>query len=278
MRLVATPDPDRREDSAPPPVRGRRRAQVLAAVQYVVVMGGAAWLLWRGAAAMQYEWQWARVPELLMAGGRPGPLLLGLFATLRISVLAMGLAAVLGVGLALANLSASWSAVRLSAALIGLVRNTPLIVQVSLFYFVIAPVFGIDRFWSGVASLALFESVFIAHIVRSGLLAVPVGQWEAGMALGLGRGVLLRRVVLPQMLRLMLPPLTNTAVSLVKDSAIVSVIALFELTTAGRNAISDTYMSFEIWLTVAALYLALTFAMSLAARALERRLARPYQT
>jgi polar amino acid transport system permease protein len=104
------------------------------------------------------------------------------------------------------------------------------------------------------------------------VLAVPRGQWEAARAVGLGVAVALWRVVLPQALSLMVPPLTGVLVNLVKHSAIVSVIAVADLATEGRNLISDTLMSFEVWLTVAALYLAVTIPLSMAAQALEGRL------
>jgi polar amino acid transport system permease protein len=186
------------------------------------------------------------------------------------------LSLLVSVALALARLSSSWTATWFAAVIVSVARNTPLIVQVSMFYFVLAPVLGIGRFWSGVSSLVLFESAFLSEIVRSGILSVPSGQWEAGAALGLPGPAVLARVVAPQAVRTMLPALTNAAISIIKDTSIVSVIALYELTTAGRNAISDTYMSFEIWLTVAAIYLALTVSLSLLAARLEKRLSRPF--
>lgn len=227
---------------------------------------------------MQYEWQWSRVLPYLVRSGADGlslgPIANGLLETIRISAIATILAVTIGTFLAIAKLSSSWSATRFAAAVIGLVRNTPLIVQISMSYFILAPILGINRFWTGILALAIFEAAFVSEIIRSGILAVPAGQWEAAAALGMGRKTTLRRIVMPQAIRIMLPPLTSAAISLVKDSSIVSVIALFELTTAGRDAISETYMSFEIWLTISAIYLILTFTLSMLARGLERRLAR----
>jgi polar amino acid transport system permease protein len=252
------------------------RRQVLARLQAGLVLALLVYAIYAGASAMPYEWQWSRVPQFLFVvdeqGFRWGTLSIGFAQTIWISLLALLLAAAFGLLLALLRLSASWSGRAIATGVIETVRTTPLIVQISMFYFVLAPIFGIDRFWTGVLSLALFESAFIAEIIRSGLLAVPVSQWEAGTSLGLRRAQIYRHIALPQAVRIMLPPLTGAAISLIKDSAIVSVIALFELTTAGRDAISLTYMSFEIWLTVAAIYLALTFSLSVAARSFERRL------
>jgi polar amino acid transport system permease protein len=257
-----------------------RRRVLVGLAQYFLVAGGAIWLVYRGGAAMQYTWQWDRVWPFILTNGpdgvAPGRLSIGLFETLRISAIAALLALTLGFLLALGRLSSSWSATRISGAVVGLIRNTPLIVQISMFYFVLAPIIGVSRFWTGVLSLSLFEAAFQSEIIRAGILAVPVGQWEAGMAMGLSRFRILRHIVLPQAFRIMLPPMTSAAISLVKNSSIVSVIALFELTTAGRNAISDTYMSFEIWLTVAAIYLVLTLILSGIAQQAERRMSRPY--
>lgn len=283
--MTATFDVDQIAETGRPQVpaavvwQGRRRiASALA--QYLLVVGGLVWLVYRGGASMQYDWQWSRVLPYLVShtdsGWTAGRLTLGLFETLRISALAAVMALSFGLALAVARLSSSWSLVRLAGAVVSLVRNTPLIVQISMFYFVLAPILGISRFWTGVFSLALFESAFVSEIIRSGILAIPVSQWEAAMALGLPRLGVLRLVVLPQALRIMLPPLTSAAISLLKNSSIVSVIALFELTTAGRDAISETYMSFEIWLTVAAIYLVLTLGLQGAARRVESRTSRPF--
>jgi polar amino acid transport system permease protein len=98
-----------------------------------------------------------------------------------------------------------------------------------------------------------------------------MGQWEAAASIGMSRAQAYRYIILPQSVRFMLPPLTGEVVHLIKSSAIVSVIAVAELTTIGRNIISDTYMSFEIWFTIAAVYLVLTLVLSFGVSAVERR-------
>ncbi len=130
--------------------------------------------------------------------------------------------------------------------------------------------FGIDRLWTGILCVSVFEAAYASEVFRSGLLAVKKGQWEASASLGLSPAKTYRYVVLPQAVRIMLPPLTSIAVSLIKDSAIVSVIAVSELTTATRNAISATFMSFEVWFTAAAIYLVFTLSLSAVAAAFER--------
>ncbi|MBL8707507.1 MAG: amino acid ABC transporter permease [Rhodospirillales bacterium] len=235
------------------------------------------WAVLRGADSMAYNWQWYRVPRHLwrVVDGEViwGPLLKGLVVTVQISLWATALALAIGLATALLRLSTSYSGRYLSIAYIELIRNTPLLVQLYVFYFILAPILGLPRFWTGVIALAAFEGAFAAEIIRAGILSIGQGQWDAASALGLSRGRSYRLVVLPQAFRIMLPPLAGVLVSLIKHSAIVSVIAVFDLTNEARNIISDTFMSFEIWFTVAAIYLAITVSLSMGIGVLERRLA-----
>jgi polar amino acid transport system permease protein len=162
----------------------------------------------------------------------------------------------------------------LARGYVELIRNTPLLVQLYVVYFALSPVLGLDRTTAAVLTLALFEGAYAAEMFRAGLDSVPKGQWEAGDALGLSRFRLYRHVILPQAVRLVLPPLTGQTVSLIKDSAIVSVIAVFDLTTEARNIIAETFLVFEVWFTVALIYLSLTVTLSFAVTVLEHRLQR----
>ncbi len=240
----------------------------------VVVLGLLGALTIHGAQAMHYQWQWYRVPEFFWrvvdGEGFPGPLLNGLGITLQIAALSTGLTLVIGLATALLRMSPSWAGQALATLYLEVVRNTPILVQIYLFYFVLAPILGIGRFAVGVLSLSFFEATLAAEVMRGSIQAVPRGQWEAGRAMGLRTHQLLRLVVLPQAVPLMVPPLTGVLINLVKHSAIVSVIAIADLATEARNLISDTLMSFEIWLTVAAVYLVITLSLSLAAQMLER--------
>ncbi|MGI9491083.1 MAG: amino acid ABC transporter permease [Geminicoccaceae bacterium] len=233
------------------------------------------WLVYLGATSMGYNWQWYRVPRYIyrVVDGELiwGPLTKGLLVTLQITFWSALLALVIGLATALLRLSRSASGYFLATAYLELVRNTPLLVQMFLFYFVLSPIFGIERFWTGVICLAFFEAAFISEIIRGGILSVPKGQWEAASAVGLTGQDVYQRVVLPQALPIMLPPLTSAIVNLIKNSAIVSTIAIFDLTTEGRNVIADTFMSFEIWFTVAGIYLVLTLSLSALVEVLERR-------
>jgi polar amino acid transport system permease protein len=262
---------------APAAARRRRLRQALRDVlQFALFLGLLAWLLVEGAGSMGYNWQWYRVPRHLFQVFEGeiflGPLLKGLIVTLEISAIALLLTVAIGLGAALLRLSGSIAGRWLVIAYVEAIRNTPLLVQLYIVYFILAPILGLERFWAGVLCLAIFEGAFAAEIFRGGIMAVRRGQWEAAWALGLSRGAAYRCIVLPQALRVILPPLAGLGVSLVKHSAIVSVIAVFDLTNEGRNVISDTFMTFEVWLTVAALYLCVTVLLSFGVGLLERRL------
>lgn len=273
------PDAER-QPPEPTPRHRRFRDQLLAILQFALLAGGLVWLTFQGAAGMGYNWQWYRVPQYIARVWEGqlvwGPLALGFIETVRLSAIAFVATLALGILMAVLRLARSAVGRAVAIAYTELIRNTPLLVQLYIVYFVLAPIVGLDRYWTAILCLTLFEAAFAAEIFRGGIMAVPKGQWEAAASLGLTRLQAYRDIVLPQAVRIVLPPLTGLAVSLVKHSSIVSVIAVLELTTEGRNIISETYMAFEIWLTVAAMYLAITVSLSLAAAWLEARLARAY--
>lgn len=234
-----------------------------------------AWVVYNGAQSMGYNWQWYRVPKYLyrVIDGELiwGPLMRGLLVTLEITAYSAVLTLVIGLLTTLLRLSKSYAGYGLATAYLEVIRNTPLLVQMFVFYFVLGPIIGIDRFWVAVLCLSFFEGAFAAEIIRAGILSVQRGQWEASSTVGLSPWQSYRYVVLPQAVPLMLPPMTSLIINLVKNSAIVSVIAVFDLTTEGRNIIADTFMSFEIWFTVAAIYLCITISLSIVVSFLERR-------
>jgi polar amino acid transport system permease protein len=266
--LQAIPARDRRRARA-------RRAMIVDLLSFALFVAALGWLVMRGAQSMGYNWQWFRVPRYLWRtiDGQViwGPLMKGLFVTLQISAIALVLSLFIGLAVALLRLSPSLVGRGIARVYLEVVRNTPLLVQVLIFYFIIAHILGIPRFWAGVLCLAFYEGAFAAEIIRGGIIAVRRGQWEAARALGLGTFDVYRDIVLPQAVPLMLPPLAGVLVNLVKHSAIVSVIAVFDLTTEGRTIVADTFMAFEIWLTVAGLYLLITLSLSLLVLGLERQ-------
>ena len=242
-------------------------------------MLGLGWLVYAGASAMGYAWKWERVPRYIyrIVDGEfiPGPLLKGLIVTLDLSWMSMLLALAIGLGTAVLKLSGSITGRFLAQAYIEVIRNTPILVQILIIYFIVGRIFDIPRFWCGVMCLSLYEGAFAAEIIRGAIVAVRKGQWEASASLGLSRFDTYRDIILPQAVPLMMPPLAGVMVNLVKHSAIVSVIAIFDLATETRNAIADSFMAFELWLTAAGMYLAITLALSSVAIIIERRFALP---
>lgn len=255
--------------------RVSQRSRSVATVQYIIFFSFLIWLALRGAEQMGYNWQWYNIPQYLwrVIDGKFywGTLMKGLWVTLGIAAWCIVLTLLVGLVTALLRMSSSVAGSALATFYLEVIRNTPLLVQLYLFYFVISPILGIDRFWTGVLCLTFYEGSFVAEVIRAGIQSVARGQWEAADAVGLTRRDTYRYVILPQAVPLMLPPLTGQIINLIKHSAIVSVIAVADLTTEGRNLIADTFMSFEVWFTVAAIYLVITVTLSVFVSYLEHR-------
>lgn len=213
--------------------------------------------------------------ELLARTGawRAGPLLQGMWMTLLISAVSLVFAVWLGLVAGLARVSAYPLARWLASTYIEVVRGTPLLVQIFIVYFFIGTVLSLSAFAAGVVALSVFTGAYVAEIVRAGIEAVPRGQMEAARSLGMSKVQAMRHVILPQALKKTLPPLAGQFINLIKDSSLVSVMALTDLTKAGREVVSSTFAPFEVWFTVAALYLVLTGLLSWLVRRLELRMA-----
>jgi len=243
----------------------------------MVTVGLLIWFVYAGGTELGYNWQWYRVPRYLYSFSEghflAGPLLKGLVVTLKVSSVALLLSSLFGLATAICRLSGSFTARTIARFYLELIRNTPLLVQLFFIYFVFSPLVGLSRFASAVLALSLFEGAYASEIIRAGIMAVPQGQWEAAKSVGLSRLHTYRHIVLPQALRHMTPPLVSQAVSLVKDSALVSTIAIYDLTMKGQEIIAETYLVFELWFTIAAIYLLLTLSLSLITKALEKRFA-----
>jgi polar amino acid transport system permease protein len=197
----------------------------------------------------------------------------GLWLTLQISAVSLACALVLGLVTGLGRVAANPAARNLAATYVELIRGTPLLVQIFIMYFFVGTVLDLSAFVAGVAALSVFTGAYVAEIMRAGIEAVPKGQMEAARSLGMTYVQAMRHVVLPQAIRKALPPLAGQFINLIKDSSLVSVMALTDLTKAGREVVSSTFAPFEVWFTVAALYLVLTGALSWLVRRLERRMA-----
>ena len=254
---------------------GKKRSALPDILQFLFLIAGLGWLFSASAERLGYNWQWYQVTKYLYRfdDGRfvTGPLLDGLVITLQISALSLFFSILIGLITAFLRLSHAPLAKLFARLYLETARNTPLLIQIFFIYFVLGPVLGLERFSSAVLALSLFEGAYISEILRSGILSIDDGQKEAGYSLGLNSYLNYRYVILPQAIRNTLPPLTNQAISLIKDSALVSTIAIYDLTMQAQTIIAETYLTFEIWFTIALMYLLVTITLSGVVAILERR-------
>ena len=202
-----------------------------------------------------------------------GPLMTGLWTTLWLSAVSSLLALFIGLFTGLARISKNYTVSMLAAIYVEIIRGTPLLVQIFIAYFFIGTVFDLSRNVAGIGALALFAGAYVAEIVRAGIQSIPKGQMEAARSLGMTMPQAMKEVILPQAFKRILPPLSGQFISLIKDSSLVSVIAITDLTKSGREIITSTFATFEVWLVVAAMYLLVTSLLSQMVYYMERRLA-----
>ena len=247
---------------------------------------------------LNYKWRWEVIPSYIIGyhTGREeyfaNLLLQGLAATIRISIYASVLALVLGTILGVARCSANLTVRMLARTYLEFLRNIPPVVVVFIFFFFLSQQLidalnlerwargiarqednGIWEFFfgemrrfpsliSGVIVLALFESAFVGEIVRAGIQSIPKGQREAARSIGMSRLQELRYVVLPQAMKKVVPPLANQFITLIKDSSIISLISVQELTYKTVELVASSRMIFEAWITTAAFYFVVCFGLS----------------
>jgi polar amino acid transport system substrate-binding protein len=206
---------------------------------------------------------WQRGGILLQAAG----------VTVLLSITAMPLAIMLGLLIALLRLyGPSWLG-RPAALYVEVVRGTPLVLQLYVIFFLLPEIgISIHRFWAAVIGLAINYSAYEAEIYRAGMLAIPRGQMEAALALGMSKWTALRRIIIPQATRLVLPPVTNDFIALFKDTAVCSVINIVELSKEYSIQSRSTGAVLELGLITALLYLAMSFPLSLVSSRLEKQL------
>ncbi|SFM66511.1 ABC transporter permease subunit [Thermodesulforhabdus norvegica] len=210
-----------------------------------------------------------------------GIMLMGLIMTLKVSIVSIILGIIIGLITGLARISDNpacrWSAI----VYIELIRGSPLLVQIFIWYFVLGTLINtllarqglaqLPPLYYGVAALAFFSGAYIAEIVRAGIQSIHRGQMEAARSLGMTYAQAMRYVILPQAFRRILPPLAGQFISLIKDSSLLGIIAIRELTKATREIVTSSLQPFELWFLCAALYLVLTFGLSMVMQYLERR-------
>lgn len=197
----------------------------------------------------------------------------GALITIGISACAIVLGIVGGLALGLVSLSGSRIGRGLVAAYVDFVRGTPLLIQIFLIFFVL-PMLGLrlSEIWAGIIALAFNASGYIAEIVRGTVGSVERGQAEAARSIGLTEPKILVYVLLPQAFRPMLPALTNELITLVKNSSLLSVISVYELTRAGQAIITTYFVPLEIYVLLALFYYAMITVLARLSRLVERRL------
>jgi len=275
----------------------------------IFILGIAAYIGFRITVGLNYKWNWAIIPQYLwrydQESGRwvANLLMIGVFNTIRLSLWGTILATIFGTVMGLFRVSESVFFRLIGRSYVELIRNMPPLVLIFIFYFFLsdqimpvlhlqdtlcaqpgevqrvceilfAPPEYFSAFVSAAVSLAIFEGAYITEIVRAGIQSVDKGQWQASYALGLSKWQQMRYVIMPQAMQRILPPLAGQFISLIKDSAIVSVISIQELTFQGMELMAATYLTFEIWITIALLYLIMTLTCSLAVERVEIRMAK----
>lgn len=193
--------------------------------------------------------------------------------TILISVTSYLIAISLGLLVGLGRVSPSRPVQILAAGWVHTLRGVPLLVLIFFVYFGLGKVVNLDRFLAGVLAVGICYSAYLAEVIRNGISAVDQGQYEAAYSLGMTRHQTMRHVVLPQSVRVIVPPAANEFIACLKDSSLVSIIGLRELTRAGREYSSQTFLDFHTWLMVGLIYLALTLTLTRLVKKLEQRYA-----
>lgn len=201
-------------------------------------------------------------------------LLLGLSMTLKITIVSIILSIIIGLIVGLVNVGHKKIPKFCAMAYIDIIRGTPLIVQAFFIYFGIPSITGlkITAFTAGVIAISFNAGAYMAEIFRAGILSIDKGQMEAARSLGLPLSKSMTKVILPQAIRKMAPAFLNQFIISLKDTSILSVIGIRELTQSGEIVIASNYKAFEMWMIVGLLYFAVIMALSYVSRRIERRL------
>ena len=289
-----------------PPLKTRRRLTAVDYICFGLVGLVIAYAVYRVNDVLVYNWNWSRVFNFVIyhdeetASYVPNLLLEGIATTLRLAFWATIVAATIGLVMGYMRTSKNLAMRMISRCYVELVRNIPPVVFIFIFYFFLSgqlmPLIGIDdidrngafvssslfytlfgdprlfsNFVAGALCLALFEGAYITEIVRAGIQSITKGQWEAARAVGLSPLNVLRDIIFPQAIRKILPPLAGQFITLIKDSAIVSLISIQELTFLATEVASTTTKVFETWIIVGAMYFVLCYSFATLFGHLEKR-------
>lgn len=262
----------------------------------------------RMSTALDYQWEWDAIPSYFFfldadTGKLKANILVkGFLVTIKLSVWATLLGFFLGIISGVMGAKGSFEQRFVSRTYVELIRNIPSLVFMIIFYYFVSSQFldvlhidswlressdmiqkimgfffagpsQINAFLSAVIALGIYEGAYVSEIVRGGIISIANGQWEASFSIGLSRPRAFLLVILPQAFRKVAFPLAGQFISTIKDSAIVSVISIQELTFQGMELMAVTFLTFEIWITIAVLYFILTFPLSRTVAFLEKKYA-----
>ncbi|WP_424830316.1 amino acid ABC transporter permease [Ruegeria sp.] len=295
--------------NTPPPAAPRKSLTVSDYVIFGIVAAVVVYAGYQVNDVLVYRWDWSRVLSFLIRWDPERQeyvsnlLLTGLFTTLRLAIWGTVFATIIGIVMGYWRTCENLTLRIISRAYVELIRNIPPLVFIFIFFFFISsqlfPALGLEdidpenpvvnnsvftflfgqpallsNFLAGVLCLAMFEGAYITEIVRAGIQSVAKGQWEAARAIGLSPFNVLRDVIMPQALRKILPPLAGQFITLIKDSAIVSLISIQELTFMATEVAATTTKVFETWILVGAMYFVLCYSFALLFDWLEHRTTR----
>lgn len=293
-------------ERAPPPVKKKVGLRPLDFVIFAILAAAIAFVVYRLDSVLVYKWEWDRVLRYIVRRDETGALvpnllMQGVLMTLRLAFWSMIAAAIIGLVMGMCRTSPNLFLRLIARLYVELIRNIPPLIFIFVFYFFISgqimPLLGVDsfvrnaspeaigiveflfspiglfsNFLTGMICLAMFEGAYITEIVRAGIQSIERGQWEAARAIGLSRFRVLSDVILPQAIRKILPPLAGQFITLIKDSSIVSLISIQELTFLAVEVAASTTRVFETWIVVGMLYFAMCYPLALLFARLEKRM------
>jgi len=292
--------------NSPPPAPLKRRFTSADFLLFAAVAALIFYAVYRVNDVLVYNWNWSRVLGFLFKYDAETQswvsnlLMQGLATTLRLAVWATLCATLVGVVMGYWRTCENLALRIISRCYVELIRNIPPVVFIFIFYFFVSsqlfPAIGIynidkenplvanevfaflfgnpallDNFLAGMICLSLFEGAYITEIVRAGIQSTPKGQWEAARSIGLSHFNVLRYIIIPQAVRKILPPLAGQFITLIKDSAIISLISIQELTFVATEVAATTTRVFETWILVGAMYFVLCYSFALLFAHFERR-------
>jgi len=196
----------------------------------------------------------------------------GLMATFAVTIISIFFALIIGLFAGLGRISPNKTINLVSTIYVEIIRGIPLLVQLFYIYYALGPILKLQGPPAAILAMSICYGAYMAEIFRAGIQAIPKGQMEAALALGLSRSAAMRRVIIPQTIRVILPPIGNEFIALLKDSSLVSILAVSDLLRRGREYASTSFRYFESYTVIALIYLVMTLFFSRLVAIMEERL------